>query len=376
MSLHARFPALSDLKRRARRRIPHFVWEYLDSGTGHETTLARNRAAFDDVLMPPSILHGEFTPDLSMRLLGRDYPLPIGIAPVGMSGLIWPGAEQMLAQTAAKEGLPYTLSTVATQTPEAVGPHVGDQGWFQIYPPRDPKIRDDMLKRAKDAGFHTLVMTVDVPVASRRERQTRGGLTQPPKLTPRLALQAAQCPAWLMGIQKTGMPRMRLMDSYAEQTSRLPSNQHVGYLLRTSPDWSYLADMRDAWDGPLIVKGVLDPKNVARLERTGADAIWISNHAGRQFDAAPATLKMLPAIRAATDLPVIIDSGVESGLDILRAIALGADFVMMGRPWHYALGALGKDGPAHLIDILRQDMIANMGQLGARTLDALPDPLS
>jgi L-lactate dehydrogenase (cytochrome) len=376
MTLHNRYPAICDLKSRARRRIPHFVWEYLDSATGNEATQARNRTALDKVLFHPSILHGEFTPDLSTTFLSKTYPLPIGIAPVGMSGLIWPEAETFLAQTAAKEGIPFGLSTVATQTPEDLAPHIGDQGWFQIYPPRDADIRADMLKRAKDAGFHTLVMTVDVPVASRRERQTRGGLQQPPRLTPRLAIQAAQCPAWLMGIRKTGMPRMKLMDSYATQQSALPSTQHVGYLLRTSPDWDYVQKLRDAWDGPLIIKGVSRAQDATALEKEGVDALWVSNHAGRQFDGGLATIETLPEVRAATSLPLIMDSGIEGGLDVIRAIASGADFVMLGRAFHYSLGALGAVGPAHLLDILRQDMIANMGQLGAKTLKDLKNQLA
>ena len=376
MTLHNRYPAICDLKSRARRRIPHFVWEYLDSATGNEATQARNRTALDKVLFHPSILHGEFTPDLSTTFLSKTYPLPIGIAPVGMSGLIWPEAETFLAQTAAKEGIPYGLSTVATQTPEDLAPHIGDQGWFQIYPPRDADIRADMLKRAKDAGFHTLVMTVDVPVASRRERQTRGGLQQPPRLTPRLAIQAAQCPAWLVGIRKTGMPRMKLMDSYASQQSALPSTQHVGYLLRTSPDWDYVQKLRDAWDGPLIIKGVSRAQDATAMEKEGVDALWVSNHAGRQFDGGLATIETLPEVRAATSLPLIMDSGIEGGLDVIRAIASGADFVMLGRAFHYSLGALGAVGPAHLLDILRQDMIANMGQLGAKTLKDLKNQLA
>ncbi|MFT4700835.1 MAG: L-lactate dehydrogenase (cytochrome) [Yoonia sp.] len=372
---YTKFPAISDLKKAARRRIPHFVWEYLDSGTGLEATLQRNRAKLDEVLFQQSILHGEFVPNIQTTFLGRNYAVPFGIAPVGMSGLIWPDAEKMLARTATAEGIPYTLSTVATQTPEDVATHHGGQGWFQIYPPRDAKIRADMLKRAKDAGFHTLVMTVDVPVASRRERQTRGGLQQPPRLTPRLAMQAAFCPAWLNGIRKTGMPRMKLMDSYATQTSALPSTQHVGYLLRTSPGWDYVNRLRAEWDGPLIVKGVMDARDTAHLEATGIDAIWISNHAGRQFDASLSTIEVLPAIRAATNLPLIFDSGIQGGLDILRALALGADFVMLGRAFHYGLGAMGAPGAAHVVDILRQDMIANMGQIGAKTLADLPSRL-
>jgi len=375
MSLHSRYPAIADLKTRARARIPHFVWEYLDSATGVEATQARNRVMLDQVLLNPSILHGEFEPDLSTTFLGKSHPLPIGIAPVGMSGLIWPGAEQMLARTAAHANIPFTLSTVASQLPEDVGPHAGDHGWFQLYPPRDPEIRADILKRARNAGFHTIVLTVDVPVASRRERQTRGGLTNPPKLTPRLAIQAAQCPAWLNGIRKTGMPRLRLMESYSENRSALPSNQHIGYLLRTSPDWDYFKSLREAWDGPLIVKGIGNPDDAARLTDEGADALWVSNHAGRQFDGGPATIETLPLIRAATTLPLIFDSGIEGGLDVLRALASGADFVMLGRAFHYGLAALGEVGAAHVLDILRQDMISNMGQLGTKTLKELPNRL-
>ena len=375
MTLHARYPAISDLRTAARRRIPHFVWEYLDSATGDEATLRRNRAALDRVLLEPSILHGEFDPDLSVSLLGRTFPLPLGVAPVGMSGLIWPGAERLLARAAAREGLPYAMSTVASLAPEDVAGDLGEHAWFQLYPPRDPDILDDMLRRIRGAGFGTLILTVDVPVASRRERQTRAGLTNPPKLTPRLAWQAAQCPAWLAGIRRTGMPRLRFMESYSETRTALPSNQHIGYLMRTSPDWEYFRRLRERWTGPLLVKGVLRGEDAARLADEGADAIWVSNHAGRQFAAAPATIEALPEVRAATTLPVIFDSGIEGGLDILRAVALGADFVMLGRPFHYALGALGEDGPGHLVEMLRLDMVANMGQIGARTLADLPKRL-
>lgn len=377
MDLHSRYPALSDLKARARCRIPHFVWEYLDAATGLEAGARRNRAALDAVVMRPAALLGEVAPDLSCTFLGRDYPVPFGIAPLGMSGLIWPGAERALASHGAKAGIPYGISTVATVVPEAVADVVGDQGWFQMYPPKSAEIRDDMLARAKGAGFHTLVLTVDVPAASRRERQTRGGLVQPPKLTPRLMAQVARCPAWALGIRKTGMPRMRLMDSYAKDLAKgpLPSTAHVGYLLRAAPDWEYVDALRERWDGPLVLKGVCEPEVASRAEAVGVDAVWVSTHAGRQFDGAPGAADLLPEVRAATKLPVIFDSGVEGGLDVLRALALGADFVMMGRAWHYALGALGEAGPAHWHDILVKDMQSCMAQIGARRLSDLPGRL-
>jgi L-lactate dehydrogenase (cytochrome) len=365
MDLNASYPAIADLRTRARKRIPKFVWEYLDSATGRESTQHRNRHALDAVRFTPSILHGEFTPDLTTTLLGEPRPLPFGIAPLGMSGLVWPDAERLLARAATKHQIPYSLSTVATQTPETIGPLTNGKGWFQLYPPRDPEIRKDMLNRARDSGFSTLILTVDVPVASRRERQLRSGLTQPPKLTPRLLAQVALRPAWAIGMQTHGMPHMRTLDAYSSDAEAKDSTAHIGYLLRTSPDWDYLDWLRAHWDGPLIVKGVLNPDDAPRLQNAGVDAIWVSNHAGRQFDAAPASIEALPQIRANTTLPLIFDSGIEGGLDILRAIALGADFVMLGRAFHYALAALGRAGPAHLIDILTRDLTANLGQLGA-----------
>ncbi|MFK7751428.1 MAG: alpha-hydroxy acid oxidase [Sedimentitalea sp.] len=376
MDRHSTFPGVEDLKNRARARIPKFVWEYLDSGTGSEATKARNRTSLDRVQFAPSILHGPQDPDLSVDLLGQRFPLPFGAAPIGMSGLIWPRAEQLLARALAQAELPYTLSTVASQSPEDMAAHIGPQAWFQMYPPKKEEIRKDLLARARDAGFGTLVLTVDVPVASRRERQTRSGLTQPPKLTPRLLAQIATRPTWARGMAQNGMPHMRTLDKYIEKAqANLPPTAHIGYILRTSPDMDYVRWLRDHWDGPFVIKGVLRASDAAPLEAMGVDALWISNHAGRQFDAAPATIDVLPDIRAATTLPLIFDSGIEGGLDILRALALGADFVMLGRAFHFALGALGADGPAHLIDMLRLDMVSNMGQMGVDRLTDLPQPI-
>jgi len=373
MDLDQTYPAISDLAARARRRIPRFVWDYLDSATGIEATQARNRARLDAVLLNPAILAGEVEADLSTSLLGRDYPLPFGIAPVGMSGLMWPDAERTLARLGRDTGIPYCLSTVASQTPETVGPHMGDQGWFQMYPPHDPDVRRDMLDRVRAAGFHTLILTVDVPVASRRERQRRSGLTNPPRLTPRLLAQTAICPAWALGTLRIGMPRLRFMESYSSHKGPLPSTQHIGYLLRTSPNWDYLRALREVWDGPLVVKGVTLPEDATRLVGEGVDAIWVSNHAGRQFDAAPAAIDTLPGVRAAVgpDFPLIFDSGIAGGLDILRALAMGADFVMLGRAFHYGLAAFGARGAVHVVHILREDMKANMGQMGLAALDGL-----
>lgn len=372
MDLHQRYPGLDDVKRRAKARLPRFVWDYLDSGTGAEQARARNRTALDRIRFLPSILHGPMEPDLGTDFLGTAQALPFGIAPVGMSGLIWPDAEAALARSAAAAGIPFCLSTVASQAPEDLAPHLGEDAWFQLYPPKDEGIRADLLARARDAGFRTLVLTVDVPAASRRERQTRSGLTQPPRLTPRLLAQIAMRPAWALGIARHGMPHMRTLDKYISGAQKnLPPTAHIGYLLRTSPDWEYVHWLRRNWDGPFVVKGVLRARDAKRLQEAGADAVWISNHGGRQFDGCPAAIDLLPEIREAVQIPLIFDSGIEGGLDIIRALALGADFVMLGRAYHYALAALGENGPAHLTDILAKDMQANMSQLGAPDLKAL-----
>ena len=366
MSLDLRYPALSDLKATCKRRVPWFVWEYLDSATGRESVKPRNRAALDKVLFRPAILRGAIVPDLSTRFLGQDYAMPVGVAPIGMSGLIWPGAEAALAGMAQDTRLPYCLSTVATRLPEEIGPIAGDMGWFQLYPPKDPEIRANILTRAHKAGFRVLVLTVDLPGPSRRERQLRAQLAIPPKLTPAMLWQIARRPAWALGTLRHGQPRLRLMEDYLKLDGNAPSTAHPGYLLRAAPDWDYLHAVRALWEGPLVVKGVLDPQDADPLRAAGVDAIWVSNHGGRQFDGAPPALDTLRQIRATLgpEMPLIYDGGIETGLDVLRALAFGANFTMMGRGWHYALGALGAQGAGHLAQILRDDMASNMMQMG------------
>jgi L-lactate dehydrogenase (cytochrome) len=368
--LDTRYPSIHDLRRKARRRIPHFMWEYLDSGTGTEAGVRRNRDALDRILFQPQVLRGEVTADLSVRLMGQDHPLPFGIAPVGMSGAMWPGAERILAALAARHGIPYAMSTMATRSPEDVADVVGNQGWFQLYPPGQPDIRADMLRRIRDAGFHTLILTVDVPASSRRERQSRGGMTHPPTITARTLAHVARTPAWALGTARTGMPRMRFIERYSDHKGALPSTAHIGYLLRIAPDWDYVRLLRDEWQGRFVVKGVLLAEDALRLKAAGVDAVWISNHAARQFDAAPAAISAVAPVRAAVgpEYPLLYDSGIEGGLDILRAIALGADFVFLGKAFHYALGALGAAGAEHLVQMLTADLRANLSQLAAARL--------
>lgn len=376
MDLDTLYPAISDLRAKARRRIPHFVFEYLDSATGLEDQKRRNEQALQNVYFHPQILQGPLSIDLSTEFMGRKYPLPFGCAPVGMSGIMWPGAEKILAASAARAGIPYCMSTVATVVPETLAPHIGDQGWFQLYMPRDKAIRSDMMARAKAAGFHTLILTVDVPGESSRERQRRANLTIPPKITPSMLVAMAMHPPWTVGTLREGIPSLKLPESYVNSNDQFHSLAHAGHLIRGEPGWGDIDEIRAEWDGPFIAKGVQKVEDAKRLVDHGVDAIWISNHTGRQFDGGPASLDALPPIRSALpDTPLIYDSGIQGGLDILRALALGADFVMLGRAFHYAVGALGRKGPEHLLHILREDMLSNMTQIGAQSLSELGDHL-
>lgn len=367
-------PAISDLRRAAKRRLPHFVFEYLDSGTGdRELGIRTNRQGLDDVVLMPSVLHGHCQPDLSTKFLGTTYARPFGIAPIGMSGLIWPNAECLLAAEAQKARIPYGLSTVATRLPEDVGPVAGDMGWFQLYPPANPEFRRDMIRRAKNSGFTTLVMTVDVPADSRRERQRRANLTVPFRIKPQVLWAMLTHPTWTLGTLRHGAPSLKLAEDYATETEGETSVTHAGHAIRGYPNWDDVKAVRQEWDGPLIVKGVQRAEDAVRMRDAGVDAVWVSNHSARQFEGGPSAISSLAPIRAAVGdaYPLIFDSGIEGGLDIVRALHLGADFVMLGRAWHYALAGLGPQGVRHLIHLLSDDMVVNMGMLGAHSLSDL-----
>ena len=371
-ALDLRFPAVEDFRRAAKRRLPRFAFEYLDSGTGRELGVARNRAVLDRVGFMPAVLRGPLEPDVSTTFMGRDYPLPIGMAPVGMSGMIWPNAETTLGKVAADAGIPYGLSSVTAVTPEDI-PRGGDL-WFQMYLPSDPEVRRDMARRAEAAGFTKLVLTVDVPGESRRERQRRAHVAMPPKVTPSMLISMMLHPQWSLGMARAGMPRMKLAESYLSEEQRSSDSfRHAGRVIRGWPDWDVVKRLREEWSGALVVKGVMEPEAAVRLVEHGVDAIWVSNHSARQSEAAPASITQLPLVREALgpDVPLIWDSGISGGLDILRGLALGADFVFTGRAFHYAIAALGETGVRHLLHVLKADMVANMQQMGAANFDEL-----
>lgn len=373
MDIANKYPSIWHLAQRAQKRTPFFAWEYLDSGTGMERLVDRNREALDAIHLTPRVLGGRFTPDLSTSLLGQDFSVPFGAAPVGMSGLMWPGAEKILARTAQSKSMPYGLSMVANEDPETVAQLAPDCTWMQIYAPKEPEILDDLLARSHATGIKTLIITVDVPVGSRRERQLAAGLTVPPKMNRQTLWRVAKRPSWALATLAYGQPRFRTLERYFPQDQMREGAKLIGNIVDGRPDWSYFDRIRDAWDGNLILKGIMDAADAENAIIHGADAVWVSNHGGRQFDGSPAAIDALPEIAQTVSgrVPVLFDSGIRGGLDILRALSLGADFCFLGRAFLYAIAAIGEAGGDHAYELLRGDLENNMIQIGAKSLTDL-----
>ncbi|MGK0172532.1 MAG: L-lactate dehydrogenase (cytochrome) [Gammaproteobacteria bacterium] len=376
--LMRRYPSVAYLEPRAKRRIPHYGWEYLASGTTRDEGVRRNVEAFSKVSLVPQFMKGEFEPNIVTELFGVEYAAPFGVSPVGLTGLMWPQAERILARTAAKYRIPYGLSTVATESPETIGPIANGMGWFQLYPPRNPTLRQDLLRRAKEAGFTTLLVTVDVPAGSRRERQVKAGVGVPPKITPLMLWRTALRPWWALATLNAGMPRFRGLEQYLASANMQDMAAFIRAELNGTVDWDYMKAVRDEWDGPVLVKGVMDVAEAEQAVNIGLDGVVVSNHGARQFDGAPASISVLPDIAAAVGqkTTIIVDSGVRTGLDIARALALGADFVMLGRAFMFGVAALGERGGDHVFEILNADLKCNMEQLGCATIAELSQRLA
>ena len=368
-----RYPRVSDLTQKAKKRIPNVAWEYLDSGTGDEQLLDQNQESFKKLRFLPRFCKGELNADVTTQLFGKTYNAPVGMAPVGLTGLQWPKTEQYLAATAKRQNIPFCLSTVATETPETVGKLVGNMGWFQLYPPKDRDVRNSLLQRTKDSGFTTLVVTADVPMASRRERSKKAGLTIPPKITPKLIWDGLSHPIWGWQTLKRGLPRLRTVEHYTNTKDMKFTSGFVGNRLGGTLDWKYCEELKETWGGPVVLKGVLHPKDAKKAIEIGLDGIYVSNHGGRQFNGAPTAFDALPGIVhvAKGKVPILFDSGIRTGLDAMKALYLGADFVLAGRPFVHGIAALGKYGGDHVTNILIDDLKNNMVQLGVRNLEEL-----
>ena len=379
MSDMLKYPRLTDLERKAKRRIPPFMFAYLDAGTGRDFAKDANEVAYREISLTPQFLRGRVAADTSTTLLGKVYGAPFGVAPIGLSSTIWPGAEQILARAAKAHNFPYALSTVAGDSIERVSKVGGDITWFQLYPPADRDMCLDMMRRARECGVDTLVVTADVPAPSRRERMRLSGGPVGSRgksmYTPRVIMQSMSRPEWALRLLANGGPRFRNIEPYSDKFGGMAVTEFIGSQLNGGLDWDYLDIIRDRWPGKLLLKGILHGQDAERAARAGVDGLVISNHGGRQLDAAPHPLHQLPHIRAVVGnkMPLIVDSGIRSGLDVAKAIASGADFVLIGRSFLYAVAALGKRGGEHAATVLTEELRDVMRQLGVASIDGLSD---
>jgi len=337
----------------------------------------RNRERFGDVVMLPRALRDCSAATAEVTIFGRRYAAPFGVAPMGFADLVRPGTDRALARAAKARNIPYVLSTAATTSIETISAIAQENLWFQLYPGANEEIAAGLIQRALKAGVTTLVVTIDIPVPAKRVRDLTNGLAIPLRPSLRTILDVGRHPAWLARALFGGRPGMA---NFVDSRGAMSGLKHAEFISRqlSTPalDWRRIEGIRKAWPHHLVIKGILNPEDAREAARLGADGIVVSNHGGRQLDAAPASIEVLPAIKEACGdgLKLILDSGVRSGDDIARSLARGADFVLLGRPFLFAVAALGlSDGPNAIIDMLRDELVNTLIHLGCPEPDGLDD---
>lgn len=367
---------MADMQAAARKRTPKFAYDYLVGGIGRETALATNRAALDAVKLVPRYLCSDAdTPDCSQTLLDKTYDLPVGVAPMGFSGLIWPRAAEYLASAAQAHNIPFTLSGYATTNLEDIAALGCEHRWYQHHVPVDEGCNRDIIERARHAGYDVLVVTVDVPTAARRDQDIKNGLSVPPRFDWRTVLSVLARPRWALETLRAGIPAFENIVPYMPKGVSLEEiGVFISEFIERHVSLERLQRVREQWPGKMIVKGILDPAEAVQCQRIGIDAVVVSNHGGRQLDAAPSAITVLPAVREAVgpDYPLLADGGTRNGLDVARFLARGADFVLLGRAFMYATAALGEAGGGRLLNILKEEFRSLMAQIGCPRIAELP----
>ena len=367
---HKLFPTTSWMRRKAPRNVPRFAFEYGDTGAGNDVGIDHNWAAFDNVTIVPRYGVTNALPPVDVELFGQRYAAPIGIAPMGGPSLVWPGADLLCARAAQRARVPYTLSVAGGTTIEAAAEAAPDVFWLQLYRffHEDHKIGFDLVRRAKAVGAKVLTLTVDVPVRTTRSRETYAGLAHEFRPNARMIWEMMIRPRWLLALLRNGYPRFATISEYAPPRSS--TNDIIAFArarMGGAFNWEEVKRYRDAWQGPMTLKGILHPEDAEKAVAMGVDGIWVSNHGGRQIEALVPTIDALPAIVSAvgSKATILIDSGVRSGQDVMRAVALGANAAFAGKSFLWAVGALGDDGADQLIDLYIQELRASLGQIGA-----------
>jgi L-lactate dehydrogenase (cytochrome) len=364
--------SVEDFRRIAKRRLPHGVFDYIDGGADDERSLARNVEAFADYEFQPRILRDVSHLDTSTTILGRRADFPLILAPTGFTRIAHSQGELAVARAAARAGIPWSLSTMGTRSIEEVAAVSNGDKWFQVYTWRDRGLVKELLGRAKAAGYTAVWLTVDTAMLGRRERDVRRGMTLPPKIGPSTIIDGAIHPAWTWDFLRNEPITFANVVGLSDEdgSSAVTLSEHMARQFDPALSWDDVDWLRTVWDGPIVLKGVQTVADAKQAVAMGVEGIGLSNHGGRQLDDAPAPIDLVEPVRdeIGDGATVICDGGVRRGSDIVKALALGADAVSMGRPYLYALGAAGERGVDQLLAFLREGMERTMALSGVRTI--------
>ena len=369
---------IADLKRLAQRRVPKMFFDYADSGAWTESTYRSNEDDFKKIKLRQRILVDMTNRSLESTMIGEKVSMPVALAPTGLTGMQHADGEMLAAQAAEAFGVPFTLSTMSICSIEDVASVTKKPFWFQLYVMKDRDFVKNLIGRAKAAGCSALVLTLDLQILGQRHKDIRNGLSAPPKFTPKHIWQMATRPGWCLGMMGTQRRTFRNIAGHAKNVTDLSSlSSWTAEQFDPQLNWNDVAWIKEQWGGKLILKGILDVEDAKMAAKSGADAIIVSNHGGRQLDGAPSSISMLqPIVDAVGDkIEVHVDGGIRSGQDVLKARALGAQGVYIGRPFLYGLGAMGKDGVTLALDIIRKELDVTMALCGKRDINDIDNSI-
>ncbi len=375
LSYNHDYPSIDDLIKKAKSKIPKFAFEYLDGGCNEDVNLTKNTKELREVELKPYYLRHHTDANLDTSLFGHTYDAPFGISPIGLQGLIWPNAPEILAKAAFKHNIPFILSTVSTSSIERIGSLTEGKAWFQLYHPAENEIRDKVIDRVQEAGYPVLVILSDVPTFGYRPRDIRNGLAMPPRMTFKNMLQIMGRPEWALKTLYHGQPSFATMKPYMPKGLNMQQlGQFMNQTFSGRLNEQKISAIRDKWKGKLVIKGIASEEDTEMAIKLGLDGIILSNHGGRQLDPGQSTIKTLAPIveKYKGQIKIMMDSGLRSGPDIARTIASGAEFAFMGRSFMYAVAALGEEGGDHLISSLKIQLKQVMDQVCCAKVDDLP----
>ena len=373
-----RYPSTEMLRAKAQKRMPGFAYDYLSGGCMSNRNLRRNTEEIRETQLKPYYLNEYPGADMSVELFGKRYSAPFGIAPVGLQGLMWPKACEILAKAATKGSIPFVLSTVTTASIEEVARITEGDFWFQLYHPREDDLRDKLLQRAADAGCQTLVVLADTPVFGYRPKEIRNGLSIPPRMSLRNICQMMANPTWSFSQLAAGVPSFKTLEEYIPEGLNL---KHLGQFMNKTFSGRLSADrvkrLRDKWSGNLVIKGVVEPEDAEQAIAAGVDGIIVSNHGGRQLDSGQSTIESLKNLAGefGSRTRLMMDGGIRNGSDIACCLASGASFVFAGRAPMYGVCALGRRGGDHAITLLKRQLNQVMEQVACERIEEFPSRL-